>query len=158
MSEPNILDQPIKETNHQAAPSVGWWFEYAGIACLLAAIIAYFLPNAPTGDQAIYIYSFKGLFLKFSALAIYFHLVGGLYLYINRKLGRQSSLLFGQVHFLLSIAALTAAGLIIFQLSRVEPNQDLLGLFLNVSSLSSKVFIGAQALLLHLFFTEKNTF
>ncbi len=155
MSERNILDQPIAESNHQAVPTVGWWFEYAGMAFLLAAVIAYFLPNMPTGDNAIYIYSFKGLFIKFSALAIYFHIIGGIYLYVNRTLGRHTSLLFGQLHFLCSLAALTAAGLIIFQLSRIEPNQDLLSTFLNISSLSSQVFIGAQTLLLHLFFGEK---
>ncbi len=155
MSMRNILDQPISDSNQQSLPTVGWWFEYAGILFLLAAVAAYFLPNNPTGDNAIYIYSFKGLFLRFSALAIYFHIIGGIYLYVNRTLRWQTSQLLGQLHFVFSILALLAAGVIIWQLSAVEPNQDNLGLFLSISSVASKLFLITQLLFLHIFFGEK---
>lgn len=156
MSAHNILDQPLRETNHQPIPSVGWWFEYAGLFFLLAAIIAYFLPNTPTGDYAIYIYSFKGLFLKFAAISIFFHIIGGVYLYVNRTLRMRTSLFLGQVHFILSMITLVIAGAVIFQLSKVDLNEADLGTLLHISSIATKLFIGAQVLLLHLFFGERD--
>lgn len=156
MSAPNILDEPLEQPNHQPIPSVGWWFEYAGLVFLGAAMIAYFLPTNPTGNYSIFVYSFKGLFFRFTALAFYFHLVGGLYLFVNQYLKRRTSLLIGNLHFLLSMFTLLAAGGMIFQLSKVELNENCLQTFLEISSTASSSFFWVQVLLLHLFFGRRD--